>query len=478
GTGGGAGETPAATPNTAASGTAEPTAPPEDPRSNVGVQLFQFNWNSVARECTDTLGPAGYEWVLISPAQEHIQGEEWWTNYQPVSYQVESRAGTREEFAAMVEACNAAGVKVIADAVINHMAGIDGGTGWAGTEFTHYEYPGLYGPEDFHDCGLTPNNDIANYQDAAQVQTCELSNLADLATGEPHVQDTIRTYLEDLLSLGVAGFRIDAAKHMAAEDVAAILEGLPEDTWIAQEVIRSNAEPIQPEDYLGSGPVFEFSYMKDIQGIAKGSSWNVFLRMGTGPGYVDSEDAVPFVTNHDTERNSQAMTYRAGEQYQIATVLMLVHGYGSPMVYSGYAFRGRDEGPPQDESGALIDATCIEGWDAEPGEFVCAHTWPLVNAAVRFDAVAGDAPLTEHYQDKDVLAVSRGDAFALINRDDEDGFTLTVPTGLGPGEYCDLGAGPDCSTTVIVGEDGEAEMTVGPMGAVILTALDLPDGGA
>lgn len=239
-------------------------------------------------------------------------------------------------------------------------------------------------------------------------------------------------------------------------------------------MIHASGEPITPEQYLDNGPVFEFSYMRDIQGIPKGSSWNTFLRMGTGTGYVPSELAVPFVTNHDTERNSQAMTYREGARYQLATVLMILHGYGSPMVYSGYAFSGRDDGPPQDAEGRLKDAVCVEGWEAEDGEFVCAHTWPLVNAAVRFDAVAGDAPLVEQFQDRSVLAVSRGGAFALVNRDDDEaGLTVTVPTGLPAGEYCDLGSGQDCATTVTVGESGAAEISVGPMTAVIITEADL-----
>lgn len=108
-------------------------APAVEANPQVGVQLFQWNWNSVARECTDVLGPAKFAFVLLSPAQEHIEGEQWWTSYQPVSYQLESKLGTRDEFEAMVGACHDAGVKVIADAVINHMAGIDGGRGFAST---------------------------------------------------------------------------------------------------------------------------------------------------------------------------------------------------------------------------------------------------------------------------------------------------------------------------------------------------------
>jgi hypothetical protein len=51
---------------------------------------------------------------LVSPAQEHVQGTEWWTDYQPVSYNLISKRGTREQYGTMIQTCHAAGVKVIA----------------------------------------------------------------------------------------------------------------------------------------------------------------------------------------------------------------------------------------------------------------------------------------------------------------------------------------------------------------------------
>ena len=38
------------------------------------VQLFEWRWTDVARECELFLGPAGYAAAQISPPQEHIQG--------------------------------------------------------------------------------------------------------------------------------------------------------------------------------------------------------------------------------------------------------------------------------------------------------------------------------------------------------------------------------------------------------------------
>ena len=440
----------------------------------VGVQLFQWTWPAIAAECTDALGPQGYRYVLTSPPQEHVLGEEWWTAYQPVSYRVESRLGTREEFAAMVSACEAAGVKVIADAVINHMTGKDDpGTGWAGTEYEHYSYPGLYEEGDFHHCGLTPNDDIANYGDAAQVQTCELLNLADLDTGDDSVRDAIVAYLEDLLSLGVAGFRIDAAKHIAPEDVEAITARLPEGTVIWQEVIRGSGEPIQPEQYVDAGDVFEFTYGTTLAALGPNSlSQFENLATGSGPGLLPSATAVVFVTNHDTERNGTMLTYTAKERYALANVLMLAAPYGLPVVYSGYAFDsldGKDAGPTQDADGAVLDAECPA--DVGPtvarddGAWTCVHRWPQVAPMVAFRAAAGDAEMTDWWDDGGVVAFGREDRGFVVVNGTADAVASTWQTSLAAGDYCDVQTGSPvdgvCPGTVVtVAEDGTFTATV------------------
>ncbi|MEI2659120.1 MAG: hypothetical protein V9G11_03205 [Bifidobacterium adolescentis] len=37
-------------------------------------------------------------YVEVSPPQESIQGTQWWTSYQPVSYKLDSKLGTEAEF--------------------------------------------------------------------------------------------------------------------------------------------------------------------------------------------------------------------------------------------------------------------------------------------------------------------------------------------------------------------------------------------
>ncbi len=445
---------------------------------DVGIQMFQWNWDSIATACTDSLGPAGIGWVLTSPPQEHIQGQEWWTSYQPVSYLVESRLGNEEQFTNMVQTCKDAGVDIIADAVINHMTGQETpGEGTAGSTYEHYEYPGIYTREDFHDCGSL-NNDITVYTDRFEVQNCELVNLADLKTESEKVRNTLADYLNHLTELGVAGFRIDAAKHMPAEDIAAVIEKLDGEPTIIQEVIRGAGEPIQPEEYLDSGGVFEFSWGKDMKALQKGSTFKSFFKAGTRSTYAPSESAYTFVENHDTERNNSTLTYK-DPQYEVFTALMLASPYGTPVLYSGYAFTDHDAGAVMDPlEGTIFSAQCTErtGVDQQytDGDYTCQQDWPTIRNMVAWRAYAGAAPVVEEWSENDGLAFAReGKSFIAVNRG-IDPISGTWQTTLPAGEYCDGGAGTAwndvCENpTHTVAEDGTVSGEIPSYGVLALT---------
>src|SRR4029450_8875281 len=92
--------------------------------ATVFVHLFEWRWDDIAQECEAFLGPKGYYAVQISPPNEHrlLLGRPWYERYQPMSDQLTSRSGTRQEFVQMLQRCHQAGVQIYADAVINHMA--------------------------------------------------------------------------------------------------------------------------------------------------------------------------------------------------------------------------------------------------------------------------------------------------------------------------------------------------------------------
>jgi alpha-amylase len=95
-------------------------------RRSVMIHLFEWKWTDIANECERFLGPKGYAAVQVSPPNEHALVDNpyrpWWQRYLSVSYKLISRSGNVNQFKDMVNRCNAVGVRIYVDAVINHMA--------------------------------------------------------------------------------------------------------------------------------------------------------------------------------------------------------------------------------------------------------------------------------------------------------------------------------------------------------------------
>lgn len=144
------------------------------------VHLFEWKWNDVAAECERFLGPMGYAGVQVSPPNENAvilsPNRPWWERYQPVSYRLETRSGTEEEFKGMVSRCNKMGVRIYVDAVINHMTGsaVNGkGTGGSAFSGGNFSYPDVgFNSTHFNkypeDCP-NPSGSIVNYVDSDEV---------------------------------------------------------------------------------------------------------------------------------------------------------------------------------------------------------------------------------------------------------------------------------------------------------------------
>ncbi|MFF0045922.1 alpha-amylase family glycosyl hydrolase [Streptomyces sp. NBC_01620] len=431
--------------------TATPAQASAPGNKDVTAVMFEWKFDSVARACTDSLGPAGYGYVQVSPPQEHIQGSQWWTSYQPVSYKIAGRLGDRAAFAAMVSTCHSAGVKVVADSVINHMSS-GSGTGTGGSSYTKYNYPGLYSSFDMDDCTAQ----ISNYQDRANVQNCELVGLADLDTGEDYVRGKIAGYLNDLRSLGVDGFRIDAAKHMPASDLANIKSRLTDPgVYWKQEAIYGAGEAVSPDEYAGTGDVQEFRYARSLKQVFNNENLAELKNFGEGWGFMPSAKAGVFVDNHDTERGGDTLNYKDGANYTLANVFMLAWPYGSPDVHSGYEWSDKDAGPP---NGGTVNACYSDGWK-------CQHAWPQISSMVGFRNTARGEAVTDWWDNGgDQIAFGRGSkAYVAINHEGSS-LTRTFQTSLPAGNYCDVQSG----NGVTVNGSGQFTATLGANTAVAL----------
>ncbi|MFQ5568066.1 MAG: alpha-amylase family protein [Rhodothermales bacterium] len=458
------------------------------PEHEVIVHLFEWKWTDVARECEAFLGPKGYAAVQVSPPTENavVEGRPWWERYQPVSYTLDNRSGTRAEFADMVARCKAAGVDIYVDAILNHMTGVYAGIGTAGSTFSEYTYPGLYSYDDFHHCGLTENDDIWDFDDRQQVHTCELLNLADLDTGSDTVRDRLAAYLNDLINLGVAGFRIDAAKHMAPSDLAAILDRLDGDPYIYQEVVDTAPEPAWMPEYLATGAVTDFRYSAMVSDVflngslarlhGDGSIWEDVT-------WLPADKALVFVDNHDNQRGHGAgghiVTHKDGDLYTLAVVFMLAYPYGHPRVMSSYAFTDDAQGPPADAESRITSVHGDGEVDCFGETWQCEHRRPAIANMVAFRrATASAAAVSNWWSNGDnQIAFSRGDRGFVALNNDEQTLNATLQTGLAAGTYCNVidgGLAEDTRTctgsSVTVSPDGTAAISVEPGRALALHA--------
>ncbi|KAA1471760.1 glycoside hydrolase [Dentipellis sp. KUC8613] len=426
---------------------------------SVIIQMFEWTWDSIAAECTNFIGPAGYAYVQVSPAQEHVTGDQWWTDYQPVTYTLTSKRGDRTQYQNMINTCHNAGVLVIADTIWNHMAGSDSGTGVAGDTFTHYDYPGIYSPNDFHYCG-SAGNDIHNYDNRTEVQECELDNLADLATETEYVRSRLAEYGNDLLSVGVDGLRLDAAKSIAATDLANITSRLSKVPYITQEVEWGAGQPIQPSEYVGIGNVQEFRYTWALQDgfLSTGIS---ALQNLDNQGWISGTDANVFVADHDTERDNSSLNANSpANAYMLAHIFSLAHPYGRPTVLSSYTgYWNTDQGSPNSGAGTCSGSSGANGW-------LCQHRWTSIAGMVGFRNTVGTAALTNWVApNSQQIAFGRGSAgFVAINNEDSQ-WSTTFKTSLPAGSYCDVITGASSSgsctgNTITVGSDGSFTATI------------------
>lgn len=451
-----------------------------EPRT-VFVQLFEWPWKDIARECEEYLGPNGFAAVQVSPPQEHLvlPDAPWWTRYQPISYRLDSRSGSEREFRDMVARCKHAGVDIYVDAVINHMSAMPEGVGSAGSRFKKYEYDGLYSYSDFHHCGRNGNDRIVDYRDRYELQNCELLGLSDLNTASPSVQNRIAGYLNKLLEFGVAGFRLDAVKHIASSDIRGILQRVRGDPYILQEIIPGEGQPTYSE-YLDIGDVNVFEYAFGVSRAARDEWLGEFL--GSFSQFPNSDSAVVFVENHDLQRLNREqyrlLSYRDDpELYFLAEAFMLTWPYGYPQLFSGYDFSSYDQGPPTTQDKSRVRTVlnyagqCTSGW-------TCEHRAPGIAELVKFRN-ATDQQFTATnvaHNGRSQIVFGRGNlGFVAINFSD---FPLigSYATDLPPGQYCNILESRyrsrldyrRCSNPYNVTKDRQITLNVPPRTAVVL----------
>lgn len=328
--------------------------------------LHAFNWtyDDVAAKAQE-IADLGYKKVLVSPAYKS-SGNEWWARYQPQDIRlIHSPLGDTNDFKDMVNALKAKGVETYADIVFNHMANESykrSDLNYPGTEVlaeyaansTYYDSIKLFGDlqqgnlgaGDFHPAGC-----ITDWGNPGHVQywrLCGGNGDVGLPDLDPNnwVVSQQQAYLQALKSIGVTGFRVDAAKHMSNYHINAVFNnGIKNGVHVFGEIITSGGAGDNSYDsflapYLNDTghDAYDFPLFASLRSaFSFGGSMNQLVDPGAYGQALAGDKAVTFSITHDIPSND-------GFRYQIlnATDETLANAYimgrdgGTPMIYSDH----------------------------------------------------------------------------------------------------------------------------------------------
>lgn len=420
-------------------------------QKDVQVIAFQQTWNTIAKECTNTYGPEGVAYVEVSPPQESIQGTQWWTSYQPVSYKLDSKLGTEAEFKNMVQQCSAAGVGIIADVVLNQTTGADVAAG---------DQKGVAGSEYNGSTGSYRASPPSSTRTASPPPTSTAAPRTSPTTPirrkfrmppELHVGFQLRKregagHPVRLPSLAVERRRArlphgcrqahhtDSVKAIKEKFAKKIGKNANDIYWI-QEVIgnASEAAGIQPSNYVQNGTVTEFGFKSEMNQTFKDKIANLKGLSDRLSKDLSSDDANVFVTNWDTARNEGALTYKDGAKYQLANAFMLAYDYGTPRLLSDYKWDVNDNGAPGATATSVPDVDMDKACSTNDSDWNCEQRWTSTRGMIAFRNYINGTKVADWQDDGgDNIAFSRGaKGFIAINngkKDKDASYTTSSPT--------------------------------------------------
>lgn len=476
---------------------------------NEGKILQAWNWsyaNTIA--LLETVAEQGFTTIQISPPNEikmptkgvkvceppvdGIAPNGWWMFYQPAGFQLneseDNALGTKAEFIEMCTKAHELGLKVIVDAVINHMGTDDDHVGVYDNESTdpmdhvnsraaEFE-PELLAAKAFHSPWVNMTYK-ENYWDGFSdydieedlTQHCT-SGLPDLATETQLVQDTIYDYFVELVEAGADGFRFDAAKHIETSHDTYFASDFWEDTLLKLRENYPDKELYAYGEILnkcGDGrPFCEYTELMDVTDSS--AYWGIkdaVQKNGNGgnpfPNYQSEADGCDPTTVNFTKENVIQWNESHDTYIDGGTSSLTVQQRNKiwALTAARQTITGIYFARPDDRTGAnraAIEAICA---DITLGDAnVTSWADPEVAAVNQFDNYFGDAP--EYCRNRNNVAIiERGGVGAtLVNLNGTTKAISIATKTLAVGKYIDAITGAEFT----VAEDGTLTGTIGSTG--------------
>ena len=180
------------------------------------LQCFNWSFDNIKKNMK-TIADQGFTAVQTSPIQvakesttDKTAKGSWWVLYQPVDFAIENNShgssalGTASQFKAMCDEAHKYGVKVVVDAVLNHM----------GNKSKNDLSPCI--PDEIRNNSSLWHDISKNswYESRYDITQFCMDGIPDLNTSNKTVQNYAIKFLKECVDNGADGFRFDGAKHI------------------------------------------------------------------------------------------------------------------------------------------------------------------------------------------------------------------------------------------------------------------------
>ena len=168
------------------------------------LHCFQWKIKDII-ENLNIIKDQNFNVIQISPINEIKEGTEWWNYYQPLSFTIGNKSGTKEDLIDLCSEANKIGIKIIVDVVLRHCATDDGQLIPSETVDEKLKNnPNFW----------TNSENIIDYNDRKQVISCACG-MPMLDYNNEELQDIYIKFLQELKDSGISGFRVDQGKHFS-----------------------------------------------------------------------------------------------------------------------------------------------------------------------------------------------------------------------------------------------------------------------
>lgn len=420
--------------------------------TNEDVILHAWSWNfPTIAENMKAIKDAGFTMVQTSPVQACLtpsegntrlfsepgeKGGNWYHYYQPTAWSIGNDiVGSKQQMQAMLDSAAKYDIRVIVDVLPNHTA--------FNVDLVQDEMVKAVGGRDklYHSEGL---KGVQDYNDRLQCTLWGSGHLPDVNTENPDFQKYYMQFVNELLSMGVSGFRYDTAKHIGVHsDPVDAASGVKEnDFWdvatgrkavkgvrlakpadelfIYGEVLQDkNVPEAEYADYMGQtasgyGHILREALEKKSAAGIEMTDW----RHEAAPEYLTS-----WVESHDTYCNAHESRSLSDDQIRAGWVFLTARQNGVPLFFSR----------PMNSSEQNVWGDNVAGARGND-EFM--H--PEVAAVNKFRAaMKGQKEDIRVSDNGHVLLVSRGKKGAAVVNINDFSDKVDLPTTLPDGTYRD-----------------------------------------